>query len=281
MVLGRTAVCSWSLRPTSPRALAAACGEAGIDAVQLALDPLRDGRWDLSETRRTLTDAGIAIVSGMMSTEGEDYATLETIRRTGGLRPVRHWEANAENARINAENAASLGIDLVTLHAGFLPESDDEEDDSERATMLERLDAVATIFAERGVRLGLETGQETAKCLIGVLDELGRTDVGVNFDPANMVLYGMGDPISALDKLGSRVLQVHVKDAEWTTEPGTWGAEVTAGTGAVDWSRFFDLVAAQEAIIDVVIERETGEERVEDVARARELIEQHASRVSR
>jgi L-ribulose-5-phosphate 3-epimerase len=281
MVLGRTAVCSWSLRPTSSRALVAACGDAGIDAVQLALDPLRDGRWKLAETRRTLTDAGIAIVSGMMSTEGEDYTSLDTIRRTGGLRPVRHWETNAENARVNAENAAALGIGLVTLHAGFLPESDEDEDDSERATMLERLDTIATIFAESGVRLGLETGQETAKCLIGVLDELGRTDVGVNFDPANMVLYGMGDPISALEKLGSRVLQVHVKDAEWTTEPGTWGTEVPAGTGAVDWSRFFDLVAAQDATIDVVIEREAGEERVEDVARARELIEQHSSRVSR
>lgn len=280
MVLGRTAVCSWSLRPTSPRDLAAACSEAGVDAVQLALDPIRDRRWKLDETRRVLDEAGIAIVSGMMSTVGEDYTSLETIRRTGGVRPSRHWEQNAENARGNADVAASLGLDLVTLHAGFLPEEAEEEDGLERATMLERIDAIATIYAERGVRLGLETGQETAKCLVGVLDELGRTDVGANFDPANMVLYGMGDPITAFEKLGPRVFQVHVKDAEWTSEPGTWGTEVPAGTGAVDWSRFFDLVAAEEATIDAVIEREAGEQRIADVVRARELVEQHASRVA-
>lgn len=278
MVLGRTAVCSWSLRPTSPKDLVSACSEAGVDAVQLALDPIRDGRWKLDETRRVLSGAGVTVVSGMMSTIGEDYTTLETIRRTGGLRPARHWEQNADHARRNADLAASFGVTLVTLHAGFLPDGDDE-DSTERATLIERLDAIATVFSERGVRLGLETGQETAKCLVGVLDELGRTDVGVNFDPANMVLYGMGEPITALEKLGSRVFQVHVKDAEWTSEPGTWGAEVPVGTGAVDWSRFFDIVSEQEATIDAVIEREAGEQRIADVVRARELVEQHKSRV--
>ena len=262
----RVGVCSWSLRAGSPAELVERVRACGCDAVQLHLDPLRE-TWDPGETASALHDAGIAVLSGMMTTEGEDYSTLESIKATGGVRPDGTWAANLAAAGANAELAAGLGIGLVTLHAGFIPH---ERGDPERAKLVDRVGELQRVFGEHGIRLGLETGQETAATLEGVLAEL--PGVGVNFDPANMILYGMGDPIAALEKLGPRVVQLHVKDARPAAEAGEWGEEVVVGEGEVDWERFVRAADALCPGADLVIEREAGESRVEDVRTARELI---------
>jgi len=264
--------CSWSLRPDSPPDLAGKLAGTGLSAVQLALEPLRRGAWDLDETRAILDTAGIVVRSGMAATEGEDYATPATIRRTGGVRPDEHWEANLAAFGEHARLAERLGIPLVTFHAGFLPE---DEADPLRATMVERLRAVADVFAERGVAVGLETGQETAGTLAAVLARIDRPNVGVNFDPANMILYGTGDPVVALAQLLPSVRQIHVKDATPPAVPGDWGTEVPMGEGAVDWDAFFDVVHDHALGVDLMIEREAGHERVEDVRAARERLAEY------
>jgi sugar phosphate isomerase/epimerase len=98
---------------------------------------------------------------------------------------------------------------------------------------------VADLFAEFGLDLGLETGQETAEALSEFLETLERPNVGVNFDPANMILYDKGDPIEALRTLGPWLKQCHIKDANRTRKTGTWGDEVAVGSGEVDWPSFF------------------------------------------
>ena len=97
--------------------------------------------------------------------------------------------------------------------------------------------------------------------------------VGVNFDPANMILYGTGDPIEAFEKLAPHVMQVHIKDAVASTEPDQWGTEVRAGTGDVDWPGFFDVIKRLKTPADLMIERESGDSRVSDMREARTLIE--------
>lgn len=272
--MNRIGVCSWSLRPGSPNGLAEMLRRVGVSWVQLALGPLAGdpATWSLDATRRALGEAGIQIASGMIGMRGEDYSTLDTIRRTGGVRPDEHWAANLAGARRGAELAHALELDLVTFHAGFLPE---DRDDPERATLLERLRAVIDVFADAGVAVGFETGQEHADTLLGVLDELDRPTAGVNFDPANMLLYDMGDPVEALTRLAPRVRQIHIKDARRTSTPGTWGTEVPAGEGEVDWQRFFDVVHEQGITGDLMIEREAGEDRTDDIRTARELVERH------
>ena len=270
MKTARLGVCSWSCRAKGPAELAASIGAVGARAVQLHLDPLRTGAWGEAETVRVLAAAGIEIRSGMMGMEGEDYSTLETIRVTGGVRPARTWRANLAAAKGNAALARRLGLGLVTFHAGFLPH---EAGDPERAVLLARLGELVDVFAAEGVRVGFETGQESAMTLLGVLDELARPTLGVNFDPANMILDGRGDPIAALARLAPRVVQVHVKDARASRVPGTWGEEVPVGTGEVDWQAFFGVLRAQAPAVDCMIEREAGDERVADMRRARELVE--------
>lgn len=271
----RLAVCSWSLRPTGPADLAAKVRACGLDAVQLAHDPIRRGEWDEGETVRVLDGEGVAVVSGMMGMKGEDYSTLESIRRTGGVRTDETWPENLAAAEANAALAQRLGLGLVTFHAGFLPH---EQADPERERMLDRLRRLAGVFGSRGVRVALETGQETADTLIAVLDDLNAgpdappAPVGVNFDPANMILYGMGDPITAFTRLSHHVAQVHLKDARPTERPGTWGTETPLGDGAVRWPDFFYVYRDADLRCDLVIERESGERRVEDVQSAAEYV---------
>ncbi len=270
--MNRIGVCSWSLRPASPAALAEAVRSTGLEHVQLALDPLRaaDGPWRVDATVASLNEAGITIVSGMMATAGEDYSSLASIERTGGVRPDEHWEANLAIARADAALAQRLSLGLVSFHAGFLPAKRGEP---EREVMLERLRTIVDVFSEHGVRTCFETGQETAATLADFLEELDREDAGVNFDPANMILYDKGDPVDALGRLLPWVRQIHVKDALRTNTPGTWGTEVPVGEGEVDWVDFFGLVTKKKLDCDLLIEREAGDTRGGDIALARELVE--------
>ncbi len=264
----RLGVCSWSLRPTDPDDLVRQARQCGLSCVQLALDPIRRGEWTIERTRRALDAGEIRVLSGMMAMAGEDYTTLETIARTGGVRPDATWTSNLEAARENGEIAHALSLDLVTFHAGVIPEG---RTDPERGIILDRLNQLLDVFADAGIRIAFETGQESAPVMLAALEEL-RHEPGVNFDPANMILYGTGDPIEAFEMLLPRVLQVHVKDALWTDQPGTWGREVVAGSGAVDFDRLCGLIDEHLPNLDLVIEREWGESRVEDVRRARDLI---------
>ncbi|MFN0009775.1 MAG: sugar phosphate isomerase/epimerase family protein [Planctomycetota bacterium] len=265
----RIGVCSWSLRPRSPADLVDKVRACGLDAVQLALTPLCREVELLDSMLAALGESGIAVRSGMMSTIGEDYSTLETIRETGGLRPDALWEENLALARDVSRAAVRAGVPLVSFHAGFLPEA---RGSRERATMIARLRSVADVFAQAGVRIALETGQERAEVLLEVLAELERPSCGVNFDPANMILYDMDDPVEALAQLAPRIFQVHVKDARRTKAPGTWGEEVPVGQGQVDWQGFLRVVRDERVDVDWMIERESGDRRVEDVRAARALL---------
>jgi sugar phosphate isomerase/epimerase len=157
----------------------------------------------------------------------------------------------------------------VTFHAGFIP----HEASATRAKLFDRLREVGDLFANEGARIALETGQESADTLAQALDALGEDSIGVNFDPANMILYGMGDPVRAVASLAPRILQVHIKDALPTVTAGTWGSEVCVGTGAVDWSAFFAALAAVPASLRLAVEREAGDQRVPDIRAALALVE--------
>ncbi|MGO8700145.1 MAG: sugar phosphate isomerase/epimerase family protein [Limisphaerales bacterium] len=273
----RLAVCSWSLQPNDPQDLVAKIKATTISAAQLALDPLRESPEVWGQTQKLFRANRIAIVSGMFGCVGEDYSTMEQIRRTGGLAPDATWEQNRKNIAAAADIAAALGLRLVTFHAGFLPH---DESDPGFKKMLDRVATVADLFEKKRIVLGLETGQETASALATFLQKLQRPNVGVNIDPANMVLYDNGNPVAALRTLGPWLRQVHIKDAVRTKTPGTWGDEVPAGTGDVRWKDFFATLEEVGYRGPLVIEREAGAQRVADVRTARSLLEKELCQTS-
>ena len=262
----RLAVCSWSLQPSDPVALLDALAATGVTRVQLALDPLRAEPATWGKFPELARARGVEIASGMFVTVGEDYTSLDSIRRTGGVVPDATWDENWRNIQAVAALAARLGLKLVTFHAGFLPH---DETDPDFRKLLERIDRIAGVFARDGIALGFETGQETAETLAAFLRVLGRKDVGVNFDPANMILYDKGEPLAALRTLGPWIRQCHLKDARRTRVPGTWGEEVAVGTGEVDWASFLGTLDALGFRGDLCIEREAGTQRVADIRAGR------------
>ncbi|MDA1007847.1 MAG: sugar phosphate isomerase/epimerase [Planctomycetota bacterium] len=262
------AVCSWSLRPDGPRALAQTLAGLGIRRVQLALLPFFDRPAAWSDAFRILSENGIRVVSGMMQTVGEDYSTLASIARTGGMRSDETWPASLDRAFRTADLAAEHGVTLVTFHAGFIP----HDKGHERDIILARLRTVTDLFVARGISIAFETGQESVETLWGALEELDRPAIGINFDPANMILYGMGEPVAALRTLLPRVVQLHIKDAIPATTAGEWGREVPVGSGSVDWASFFAVVRQSPLPLEMVIEREAGTCREADIVAARDLI---------
>jgi L-ribulose-5-phosphate 3-epimerase len=268
---GRLAVCSWSLQPTSAEDLLAKLAATGLTRLQIALDPIRSdaaGAW--RDFAGLCARRGVTCVSGMFGTVGEDYTTLDSIRRTGGVVPDATWPDTWRNIQADVEIAERLGLQLVTFHAGFLPH---EASDPTFAKLQARVRQIADLFAARKMAVALETGQEEAGTLAAFLRALDRPNVGVNLDPANMLLYDRGDPVAAVRTLGPWLRQCHVKDAVRTKTPGTWGEEVPVGRGQVDWKAFFSALDAVHFLGNLCIEREAGKERVADIRAAREYVE--------
>ena len=268
-LLERLAVCSWSLQPASPQELVEQLKAIGLTRVQLDLDPFREQAAIWAGAPELFAANGISVVSGMFRTVGEDYTTLESNRRTGGLVPDTTWEQNLANASVTVETARRLGLDFVMFHAGFLPH-DPADPDFERLS--DRVRQVARLFAAAGITLGCETGQETGPALRSFLEHLNEPNVAVNFDPANMLLYNNGDPLEALRLVGSFVKSCHLKDATKTRVPGTWGEEVVVGTGEVDWPGFFHTLDELGFPGWCCIEREAGDQRVADIRTAKEFV---------
>lgn len=273
-------VCSWSLQATGPEDLAEKVNALGLKKVQMGLTPHRGdvGVWD--NVQEMLAASGISIVSGMYSTVGEDYTTPATIQVTGGVVPDQHWEENQELAKVTAALAEKMGLTSANAHAGFLPH---DKNDPAYDKLCGRVETLAKIFKTHGVTLMMETGQESAESLLAFLEEMqkrGVDNVSVNFDPANMILYDMDEPIEALRRLVPYVQQVHVKDARRTKVKGDWGEEVVVGTGEVDWVEFVRILAEADFTGDYIFEREAGADRVGDIARGVEHLKKAMDEVS-
>jgi len=263
-------VCSWSLAPKNTQDLISRVKELGLEHVQLALGAL--AQMDDKQKHQELGllgKSGLTFTAGMIGFPGEDYTTIGTIKKTGGYVNEKEYPVRRALTKAAGQVAVDLGIKLVSAHIGFVPPSSDPNYDK----MVTRIGEIAGDFKSLGLTLGMETGQETAPELLQFLNDLAVTNVKVNFDPANMILYGAGDPIEAIGILGRHIGHVHVKDATMSATPGVaWGAEVPFGTGQVPPKEFLRALKDAGYTGPLVIEREAGEKRMEDVRFAIETL---------
>jgi sugar phosphate isomerase/epimerase len=259
-------VCSWSLRPANLRELAGYAADLGLTHVQLALGPLLflDNQRKLEEISQ-LRAAGLTLTGGMIAYPGEDFSTISRIKLTGGLMPDDAWPVRKQLTLQAGRLAAELGLQLLTVHIGFVPPSNHED----YAKLLARVTELVKSLQAMGVALAMETGQESASELLQFLNDLPSNHVGVNFDPANMILYGSGNPLEAVKILGRHIRHVHLKDAIPSKKPGLeWGVEVPVGAGQVNIEQF--LLALKDARYPgpLLIEREAGANRLDDIRTA-------------
>lgn len=263
-------VCTWSLQaPTFADALGTVRDRLGLEWAQLGLfDGTYAGR---DEVFKAVGDSGVKLTGTCLAFAGEDYGGIAKIAQTGGYKPDGFWEDRLAKTIERAEISAALGVKLVTVHVGFVPH---DSRDPQHAVMVDRVKRVCDELAQRGLTLVMETGQEKAEHLLSFIQAVGRPNVAVNFDPANMILYGAGEPAEAVAMLKEHIRHVHMKDAIWSSNPGTdWGEEVVLGTGAADIPRIVSKLRSQGYAGPFVIEREAGPNRVSDILQAKQLLE--------
>ena len=223
---------------------------------------------------KQLADLGITITCLFGGFEGESYADIPTVKATVGLVPHATRAARTAELKAIADFARELSVDTVGVHLGFVPH---DPDDPDYRQVVELTRSVCDHCGRNHQALHLETGQEPADVLVRFLDDVERDNLFVNFDPANMILYGAGEPLAALEQLGSRVRSVHCKDATWSDRPGeTWGREVPLGEGDVDFRAFLGLLDRMGYDGPLTIEREIPQEperQKAEIGRAIELLE--------
>jgi sugar phosphate isomerase/epimerase len=242
------------------RALGVRCGQLGIP-----------GDFDVSAARQW--KGAFRIYTVFAAFEGESYADIPAVRNTVGFIP-RATRAGREARMIAVSDvAAALGVSSIATHIGFVPEDDSDPD---YIAVRELVRRVCDHAAKHHQTFALETGQEGAEVLLDFIHDVNRDNLGINFDPANMILYGTGDPIAALELLAPHVLSVHCKDGDWppADNPQALGEERPLGQGAVNLNEFLSALRRIGYKGPLFIEREGSDpaQRLRDIGQAIHLL---------
>ncbi len=264
-------VCSWSLQVKSIPELKGLLESLGTSFVQIACGDPHHASWDEGEDLPAVAlESGLVMTGAMLGFPGEDYTTPQTIKETGGFGDPALRSERIERLKWALHRTMALGLSDLMLHAGFIP----VQGDPGRQAFLDTLTQASKLAAARGVTLAFETGQETAELLRLTLDELAMPNLKVNFDPANMLLYDMGDPIRAVEILAPDIRSVHVKDAYRPKVAGAWGTEVPLGEGEVNIAEFVTALKRNGYQGPLMVEREVGNqaERTRDIAHGLALL---------
>ena len=228
--------------------------------------------------KRAMADENFSTVTVFAAYIGESYADIPTVQQTVGFVPKSTRAAREARTLEVSDFAAEAGVSGIATHIGFVPEDRASDDYIAVRDMVRR---VCDRAARHGQTFALETGQEPAAVLLQFFRDVDRPNLRVNFDPANMILYGTGDPIEALGMLAPHVITVHCKDGDWPpkSSPGALGEEQPLGKGSVGIGRFVAKLKEIGYNGPLNIEREASdpERRRRDIAAAIELLRRETS----
>jgi sugar phosphate isomerase/epimerase len=189
---------------------------------------------------------------------------------TIGLVPPEYREARVNALKAGADFAAHLGAPSITTHAGFIPET---PSNPLYPPFLAALRDVVTYCGSLGLDFCFETGQETPVTLLRVIEDLGTDNLGINLDPANLLMYGKANPVDALDVFGGYIAGVHAKDGDYPTNGRELGPEKRLGEGRVNFPALVPKLKSLGYTGALTIEREiTGPQQIADIQHAIDLL---------
>ena len=239
------------------------CGQLGIPG-NMELDEAAAADWTAA-----IEQEHFAVVSVIASYNGESYADIPTVERTVGFIPESTRAEREQRTKDVSDFAAMLGVRSIGCHVGFVPE---DKNHPNYIAVREVVRRICDHAAHHLQTFALETGQEPADTLLSFIEDVGRPNLGINFDPANMILYGTGDPIEALKVLGKHVLSVHCKDGDWPdkSKPGSLGSERPLGKGSVGIPNFIGALKSIgfHGALNIEREAENQDERIRDIRAA-------------
>jgi len=190
---------------------------------------------------------------------------------TLGLVPKEYRAQRMDAMLAHSVFAQKLGVTDIVTHCGYIPENPADEN---YKSFIASLQYIIRIYHSRNQNFLFETGQETPITLKRTIDDIGLPNVGVNLDPANLLMYGKANPVDALDILGPYVKGVHGKDGEYPTDGYHLGKEKPLGEGRVQYDLFIKKLKDIGYTGSITIEREiSGDKQIEDIKKAKELLE--------
>ena len=221
--------------------------------------------------RSALDRYGIEATSLVVGGPGPEEYDFYNGPLTIGFVP-REWRAKRiERARQASDFAKKCGIPAVQTHCGFLPEN---PNDPVYKETIEAIREVVSYCKRNGQNFRYETGQETPITLVRAIQDVGLDNQGVNFDVANLILYGKANPVDAVEIIGPYVQGVHAKDGLWPTDPKNLGKEVPIGQGKVDFPRVIRRLKEMNYQGAITIEREiSGPQQMEDIRKEKVYLE--------
>ena len=234
--------------------------------------------WDMSKwtrenaekVKRDLKSSGVRLAALWTGYSGTVIWDLIDGPDTMGLIPEYTRKRRIADLKAGADFAAMVGAPAIITHCGFIPET------PKCHLYMEVLDALGEI-AEYCQKLGLgfwfETGQETPVTLLRTIEDIGLPNLGINLDTANIILYGKGNPVDALDVFGKYVRNLHVKDGVYPQDGHKLGHETPIGQGKVDFEKIIPKLHELGFTGELVVEREiTGDQQAKDIMAALDYI---------
>ncbi len=225
-------------------------------------------RWD-----EALTSEHFTAVTAVCSYIGEDYADIPTVARTVGLIPEATRAERIARTKAVSDVARALAIDSVACHIGFVPH---DANDPVYRQIRDVARDLCDYCGVNGQSFTLETGQEPAKTLLRFIADVDRPNLKINFDPANMILYGTGEPVEALEMLAKHIISVHCKDGDWPPldQPGALGQERPLGEGSVDIPAFISKLkeVGYKGVLAIERENTNPAQREHDIRKAITLL---------
>lgn len=250
------------------KSLGVRCGQLGIPG-SMELDKTAVADWKAAIAQEDFT-----VVTVVASYIGEDYADIPTVQRTVGFIPQGTREEREKRTIAISDFAAELGVRGIACHIGFVPE---DRNDPDYVAVRDMVRRICDHAAQHLQTFALETGQEPAHTLLAFFEDVARPNLRINFDPANMILYGTGNPIDALKVLAPHVVTVHCKDGDWPPkdQPDALGTERPLGQGSVDIPLFVKTLreVGYAGPLNIEREAENQTERIADIKMAVGLLE--------
>lgn len=243
----------------------------GLDSCQITcwnMDAMTPEKAE--EVRQASARHGVSVSTFWCGYRGERIWNFIDGPRTLGIVPEELRAARVEDLEKGSDFAKLLGVNQMATHAGFLPES---PADPQYPGVIAALKQVAERCRENGQYFLFETGQETPTTILRVIEDVGTGNLGVNLDPANLLMYGKANPVDALKIIGRFVRDVHAKDGEYPTCGRELGVEKPLGEGSVNFPAL--IRGLKDCGYDgaITIEREiSGEKQLADIRRAIEIL---------
>ena len=252
-----------------PDAAMAKVHDLGLPTCQVYVEVIEDSL--AGRLRQALDKYQIEATSLVVGGPGKEVWDFYEGPLTIGLVPRETRDARIAHLKKASEFAKKCGVSAVQTHCGFVPENPNDPMYKETVAAMRE---VAGYCRRSGQDFRYETGQETPITLVRAIQDVGLDNQGVNFDLANLILYGKANPVDAIELLGPYVQGIHAKDGLWPTNPKELGREVPIAEGKVDFPRIIARLKELNYRGAVTIEREiSGPQQMEDVRASKAYLE--------